>query len=86
MVVGTFHVHTLAYKGANGIDHNYNTVLQVCTASACDVVVLKETRHGHGPRRVWNGARAVTKKKEEVHRVGVHRVGLTIMESIVGVG
>ncbi|CAM9752224.1 unnamed protein product, partial [Pylaiella littoralis] len=85
LVVGSFNVRTLAYKGANGIGHNSNTVLQLCGSSDCDVVGLQETRRANdgaftpaGYVVIWSGARAGTTEKK-----GVHGVGLAIKQSIV---
>ena len=85
LVVGTFNVRTLAYKGANGIGHNSNTILQICANSECDIVGLQETRRANqgafthaGYVVVWSGARTGTKEKK-----GVHGVGLAIKQSIV---
>ncbi|CAB1113389.1 unnamed protein product [Ectocarpus sp. CCAP 1310/34] len=41
---GTFDVRTLAYSGRNPIGHNVMTVMQICSATGCDVMGLQETR------------------------------------------
>lgn len=80
LTLGTLNVRTLAHKGTNGIDHNSNTVLQLCTISECDVVGLQEmwranqgTKTDAGYAVVWRGVRAGMKGKK-----GVHGVWLTI--------
>ncbi|CAB1121308.1 unnamed protein product [Ectocarpus sp. CCAP 1310/34] len=81
---GTFNVRTLAYSGRNPIGHNVMTVMQICSATGCDVIGLQETRRaGQGSIAhdgyviIWSGARAGTKDKR-----GVHGVGIAIKEAM----
>ncbi|CAB1109886.1 unnamed protein product [Ectocarpus sp. CCAP 1310/34] len=60
------------------------TVMQICSATGCDVIRLQETRReGQGSIAhdgyviIWSGARAGTKDKK-----GVHRVGIAIKEAM----
>ncbi|CAB1108931.1 unnamed protein product [Ectocarpus sp. CCAP 1310/34] len=81
---GTFNVRTLAYSGRNPIGHNVMTVMQICSATGCDVMELHESRReGQGSIAhdgyviIWSGARAGTKDKR-----GVHGVGIAIKEAM----
>ncbi|CAB1117139.1 unnamed protein product [Ectocarpus sp. CCAP 1310/34] len=81
---GTFNVRTLACSGRNPIGHNVMTVMQICSATGCDVIGLQETRRaGQGSIAhdgyviIWSGARAGTKDKR-----GVHGVGIVIKEAM----
>ena len=43
LVVGTFNVRTLAFKGKNGIGHA-EVILKTCEDAGCDVIGLQEVR------------------------------------------
>lgn len=84
MLVGTFNVRTIAYKGANGIGNNSITVFQLCDNATCGVVGLQETRPADevafnplGYDVIWSEPRTGEKK-------GVHGVGLAIKTCITG--
>lgn len=85
MVVCTFNIHTLAYKGANGVGHNTTIILHIYADTGCHVIGLQETRRegegaisARGYFVVWSGTRARTHEGK-----GVHGVGLAIKQSIV---
>ena len=43
LVLGAFNVHTLAFKGTNGIGHA-EVILKTCEDAGCDVIGLQEVR------------------------------------------
>ncbi|CAB1096311.1 unnamed protein product [Ectocarpus sp. CCAP 1310/34] len=64
------------------------TVMQICSATGCDVIGLQETRRaGQGSIAhdgyviIWSGARAGTKDKRGVHGVGI-AIKETMWESV----
>ncbi|CAB1115349.1 unnamed protein product [Ectocarpus sp. CCAP 1310/34] len=81
---GGFNVRMLVYSGRNPVGHNVMTVMQICSATGCDVIGLQETqREGQcsiahdGYVIIWSGDRAGTKDKR-----GIHGVGIAIKEAM----
>ena len=84
LVVGTYNVRTLAFKGTNGIGHA-EVIMNTCEDAGCDVIGLQEVRR--------NGQSAFTAAGYVVFCLGAdggkyekkgnHGVGLAARESIV---
>ena len=84
LVVGTFNVCILAFKGTNGIDHA-EVILKTCENDGCDIMGLQEVRR--------NGQSAFTAAGYVVfcsaadggkyEKKGNHGVGLAVRESIL---
>ena len=43
LVVGTYNVRTLAFKGTNGIGHA-EVIMKTCEGAGCDIIGLQEVR------------------------------------------
>ena len=85
LVVGTFNVRTLAFKGSNGIGHA-EVILKTCEEAGCDIIGLQEVgRDGQSASTaagyvvVCSGADGG--KHDE--KKGNHGVGLVVTGSIV---
>ena len=84
LVVGTYNVRTLAFKGTNGIGHA-EVIMRTCEDAGCDVIGLQEVRR--------NGQSAFTAAGYVVfcsgayggkyEKKGNHAVSLAVRESIV---
>ena len=84
LVVGTYNVRALAFKGTNGIGHA-EVILKTCEDAGCDILGLQEARR--------NGQRNFTATGYVVfcsgadggkpEKKGNHGVGLAVRESIV---
>ena len=84
LVVGTYNVQTLAFKGTNGIGHA-EVIMKTCQDTGCDVIGLQEVRR--------NGQSAFTAAGYVVfcsgadggkyEKKGNHGVGLAVRESMV---
>ena len=84
LVVCTYNVRTLAFKGTNGIGHA-EVILKTCEDAGCDIIGLQEVRR--------NGQSAFTAARHVVfcsgagggkhEKKGNHWVGLAVREPIV---
>ena len=84
LVVGTYNVRTLAFKGTIGIDHA-EMILKTCEDAGCDIIGLQEVKR--------NGQSAFTAAGYVVFCSGAdggkherkrnHGVGLAVRESVV---
>ena len=81
--MGTFNVHTLAFKGTNGIGHA-EVILKTCDDRVCDVIGLQKVRRdgqsdfsAAGYVVFYSGADGGKHEKRK------HGVGLAVRESIV---
>ena len=84
LVVGTYNVRTLAFKGTNGRGHA-EVILKTCEDAGCDVIGLQEVRRNGqsvftaaGYVVLCSGADGGKYKKK-----GNHGVGLAVREFIV---
>ena len=84
LVVGTYNVRTLAFKGTNGIGHA-EVKLKTCEDAGCDIIGLQEVRrNGQSDFTAVGYVVLCLGADEGKHeKKGNHGVGLAVRESIV---
>ena len=84
LVVGTYNVRTLVFKGTNGMDHA-EVILKTCEDAGCDTIGLqKMKRNGQSAFLVAEYVAFCSGADGGKHeKKGNHGVGLAVRESIV---